>query len=71
MRWLKLIVMEEKETQALAKFRVYCKNCGHSMLIADDKKTNGKKICTHCGTMNYSKKRNFREEMLKRLGNGK
>lgn len=60
---------EAKVYKAMEPYRVLCKKCGHTLFIADGKHQEGKQICTHCGTMNYSKKRNFREEMMKRLEN--
>lgn len=71
MKWLKLLEEEQEVTEVYKRYTVYCKKCGHSMVIGDDKRTAGKKICTHCGTLNYSKKRNFKEEMMKRLGSDK
>ena len=41
-----------------AKYRRYCKHCGHSVIIPKTSKAN-KVICTWCG--NYIYKNNFEE----------
>lgn len=64
----RMMSSEVKQSKAFEPYRVYCKKCGHTLFIADSKHGKSQSICKHCGTLNYSKKRNFREEMLKRLG---
>ena len=59
---------EIKTSKALLPYRTYCKKCGHTLFIADSKHTNGQMLCSHCGTMNYTKKRSFKNELLKRIG---
>ena len=60
---------EAKRYKALESYRILCKKCGHTLFIGDSKHQQGKQLCDYCGTINYSKKRNFREEMMKRLEN--
>lgn len=63
--------INQKITEEFSKYKVYCKNCGHSILFIpfENKK---KKICSWCGHIVYANDNlEFKDKLKKVMGNGR
>lgn len=62
------LIQEDKiRSEALAPYRVYCKDCGHSMIIAKQEKA----LCSWCGHWVFKDKKvefkyRLKEQLLKK-----
>jgi hypothetical protein len=60
--------VSDKVTQEFTKYRVYCKNCGHTMLFLPFENKQ-KKVCSWCGYAVYiNDKIEFEDKLKQKMG---